>query len=684
MKYPEIVLETLSEDLEATLQLGYAWISRGSLESARDVFDGLTRLPLEGGAAQQVGCGLIRIGDVLMELVDYPGALIAYRAGLEIRRALTQRDPNNTDWQRKLSLTHDKIGILLEAQGDGRGALAAYSDGLEIRNNLSQRDPNNTEWQRDLSWTLDRIGDVLTAQGDFSGALSAYRAGLEIAASLVQRDPEHAEWQRDLSISHNTIGNALLGQEDSSGALAAYRTGLEIRKTLAQRDPDNTEWQRDLSISHDKIGHALQAQGDSSEALAAYRKSLEIAEILAQRDPDNMEWQHDLSASYDQVGDVLLAQGDCPGALSAYRAGLEIAQSLVRWDPENTEWQRDLSISHNKIGDALLSQEDSSGALAAYRTGLEIRNALTQHDPENAKWQRDLSISHDKIGNALVGQGDSRKARAAYLAGLDILESLARREPQNSQWLMDQAEFLAKLGSLDCLMARNVRRDYLRKSRDILVSLKSQGRSGVNEELIDWLDDALKRMSWRSWDTTRTGLKVVGTGLLAFHIIRNSFTVEPGLVAMYLAIVFSVGFAFVVVIYPAVDWASGTQQTASQGMSEQMASAIKRHPLRLALLIPGEDGIFFVPLLWVGITPLTAGVAAAAFAAVHLPEYSIRACAPKFVFLFAVAMVVLPQGIGSVVVGHLLVDAIAFTTLNLLSADEAAALSPVDTASGKP
>jgi hypothetical protein len=33
---------------------------------------------------------------------------------------------------------------------------------------------------------------------------------------------------------------------------------------------------------------------------------------------------------------------------------------------------------------------------------------------------------------------------------------------------------------------------------------------------------------------------------------------------------------------------------------------------------------------------------------------------PKFVSLFCVAMVVLPHGIGSVVVGHLLVDAVAY------------------------
>jgi hypothetical protein len=325
-------------------------------------------------------------------------------------------------------------------------------------------------------------------------------------------------------------------------------------------------------------------------------------------------------------------------------------------------------------------------SLAAYLAGLEIRKALAQRDLGNTQWQRDLSISHNKIGDALVEQGDGRKARVAYLAGLEIIEALAGREPQNMQWSMDQAEFFAKLGSLDCLMARNVRRDYLKKSRDILVGLKSQGRSEVNEELIDCLDDALRRTSWRSWNTIRADMRVVGIGLLAAHIFRNSFAVEHGLVAMYLAIVLSVGFAFVLVIYPALDWASGTQQTASQGMkmNEQMTSEIKRHPFRLALLIPGEDGIFFVPLLWVGITPLTAGVAAAAFAAVHYPEYSIRACVPKFVFLFAVAMVILPHGIGSVVVGHLLVDAIAFTTLNLLSDDEAAGASPVDTAPGKP
>jgi len=103
-------------------------------------------------------------------------------------------------------------------------------------------------------------------------------------------------------------------------------------------------------------------------------------------------------------------------------------------------------------------------------------------------------------------------------------------------------------------------------------------------------------------------------------------------------------------------------------IGEKIADTDRHDLLRLALLLPGEDGIFFVPLLWAGITPLTAGIGAAAFAAVHYPEFSIRSCVPKFVSLFCVAMVVLPHGIGSVVVGHLLVDTAAYTVLRLFSA----------------
>ena len=43
--------------------------------------------------------------------------------------ALAARDPANTEWQSGLSISHDRIGKVLLAQGDGPGALATFRKG---------------------------------------------------------------------------------------------------------------------------------------------------------------------------------------------------------------------------------------------------------------------------------------------------------------------------------------------------------------------------------------------------------------------------------------------------------------------------------------------------------------------------------------------------------------------------
>ncbi len=80
--------------------------------------------------------------------------------------------------------------------------MAAYRAGLAISENLARHDPANLDWQRDLSVSHERIGNVLVAQGERAAALEAYRAGLAIRENLARRDPANLDWQRDLSVSH--------------------------------------------------------------------------------------------------------------------------------------------------------------------------------------------------------------------------------------------------------------------------------------------------------------------------------------------------------------------------------------------------------------------------------------------------------------------------------------------------
>ncbi len=93
---------------------------------------------------------------------------------------LAKSDPGNAGWQRDLSVSYDRVGDVLVAQGNLPEALKTFRDGLAIRDRLAKSDPGNAGWQRDLSVSYDRVGDVLVAQGNLPEALKTFRDGLAI------------------------------------------------------------------------------------------------------------------------------------------------------------------------------------------------------------------------------------------------------------------------------------------------------------------------------------------------------------------------------------------------------------------------------------------------------------------------------------------------------------------------
>ena len=291
------------------------------------------------------------LGDLFMRMGDLPQALKSHQAALAIAERLAASDLKNAEWQRNLSVSHNKVGDVQRVQGDLAGALASYRASMEIREGLAASDPKNAQWQRDLSVSHNRIGNIQRVQGDLAGALKSYRALMAIAERLAASDPKNTEWQRDLSVSHNKIGNIQRVQGDLAGALKSYQADLMIAERLAASDPKNAEWQRDLSVSHNKIGNIQRAQGDLVGALKSYRALKAITERLAASDPKNADWRRGMAVSYERIGDVQRAQGDLAGALASHRASMEIKEELAASDPNNAEWQRDLAVSLWKLAD---------------------------------------------------------------------------------------------------------------------------------------------------------------------------------------------------------------------------------------------------------------------------------------------------------------------------------------------
>ncbi len=110
-----------------------------------------------------------------------------------------------------------------------------YEEAHRIAQRLTNADPKNTQWQRDLSVSHDRIGNVLVSQGDLPAALTAYRASLSIAEVLAKRDGGNTQWQRDLYVSYWRLADLAEKQKATKEALTYWKQAYDVLSKIDKR-----------------------------------------------------------------------------------------------------------------------------------------------------------------------------------------------------------------------------------------------------------------------------------------------------------------------------------------------------------------------------------------------------------------------------------------------------------------
>lgn len=163
-------------------------------------------------------------------------------------------------------------------------------------------------------------------------------------------------------------------------------------------------------------------------------------------------------------------------------------------------------------------------------------------------------------------------------------------------------------------------------------------------------------------------IKAVGLVFLLYPCVVTGFGFDPVWIVVYVVMTIVIGCLFAVfrvvldkirLPNPSAAQSSSQEEQQVYGQCERMIAPVRSRPW-LFLLIPGEDGVFFLPLLYLGITPLTAAIAATAFTLIHYCCKPNSTLPGTFTLTFANIIVVLPHGILPMVVGHLLLDAVAF------------------------
>ena len=116
---------------------------------------------------------------------------------------------------------------------------------MAIAQKLAASDPSNSQWQRDLSISHERIGDTQRAQGDLAGALKSYQAGMAIRQRLAASDPSNSEWQTDVAVLAWNIGTLKGSPQTAAERRVVLVQGLKVLDSLAQRHllaPARASW----------------------------------------------------------------------------------------------------------------------------------------------------------------------------------------------------------------------------------------------------------------------------------------------------------------------------------------------------------------------------------------------------------------------------------------------------------
>jgi hypothetical protein len=83
------------------------------------------------------------------------------------------------------------------------------------------------------------------------------------------------------------------------------------------------------------------------------------------------------------------------------------------------------------------------------------------------------------------------------------------------------------------------------------------------------------------------------------------------------------------------------------------------------LITPAEDGLVCVPVLLVGIGWLSAALGGIAFGLIHLGRFTYLECIGKSITYALVCYFVLPHGLLTVALGHMITNGIAFIAIQV-------------------
>ncbi|HEY1270956.1 MAG TPA: hypothetical protein VGF08_03190 [Terriglobales bacterium] len=264
---------------------------------------------------------------------------------------------------------------------------------------LSERDPENLDWQLSLAQARRGAGMIHLARGEWDLAPEGLEAAEKIAHTLTDAQPNWTQAQFLRGAALFSMGNLI--QRKYANWPADWRSAKDLDRALerlseaqkwlehsAERSPKTISLLAS-SIAYQGLVYEDQAsvdgvspeiaKGKRAAALQSYRRAREVLKPVE-------EVQQADVASYDQwTGNLLLDQNRFAAAIASFQEAVRVREQMVRKSPNPGNYSG-LSKARESLGYAYKKSEKYAAADAQYAlatqaidTGIKLREQTCPH-----------------------------------------------------------------------------------------------------------------------------------------------------------------------------------------------------------------------------------------------------------------------------------------------------------------
>ena len=315
--------------------------------------------------------------------------------------ALVEVDKTHTDYQRRISIGYDNLGVLCQRLKRFDEAESNIKKSLEIRKSLF--DELNNASLEDLAKSYNNIGSLYNELHRYDDAIQMFKEAEQLRRKLYQRSKTYATF---LGENLNNLGSIYWNENKLAECETCYSEALALHREAATNG-DNDKLEA-LSLSLDNMGSLNLKKHDFVKCEQFHLEALAIRRQLVKRNPQ--AYSEQLAYSLGNLGNMYQTTGQLDKSLSMYEEALTVFCQLSEKYPQAYQTQiamtqMNMGVLYSVIGNTNRSIELLESALAAYQEMAKQKSDA---------YEPNIAMTMDNLGMAY-------NAARRYDEGLTVL-----------------------------------------------------------------------------------------------------------------------------------------------------------------------------------------------------------------------------------------------------------------------